>query len=108
MIEMGSQIISSKSDISHPTQPIGPYRTCCNSCQSGCGNARLVRSRLQVLDDVAGWDLPGWPSCVDMFSSFPPPPPPPNFSLFYFSVSLSLSLSLSVVHILFKFFFFDL
>ena len=25
----------------------------------GCGNARLVRSRLQVLDDVAGWDLPG-------------------------------------------------
>ena len=22
-------------------------------------NARLVRSRLQVLDDVAGWDLPG-------------------------------------------------
>ena len=37
----------------------GPYRTCCSSCQSGCGNARLVRSRLQVLDDVAGWDLPG-------------------------------------------------
>ena len=41
------------------SRPIGPYRTCCSSCQSGCGNARLVRSRLQLLDDVAGWDLPG-------------------------------------------------
>ena len=29
-------------------------------------NARLLRSRLQVLDDVVGWDLPGKPSFAHM------------------------------------------
>ena len=33
--------------------------TCRGGYFESCGNARLVRSRLQLLDDVAGWDLPG-------------------------------------------------